>query len=557
MAKAGVIIRTEAPTRPWRWPAISDLWVGLRGEWHFSALLALCALSAIPYGTVGLWQTWFECTVFVLAGIWIYRQTQVAHPALQLPGVSLLLPWLLLLVLAIVQTLPLWPTADGAAAVVGRGSETLKATVAANVLSASPFETWRFVLKLLALVLAVALLRAGVEGHENRFRRLAHIVIGIGVGSAGFALLRQALQASNAPFVLPWLQPGVGFGQFINHNHFALLMEMTWGLSCGLALTSFGQLPAPEEQQVQPEPNNAWLLYGGASLLVWLALVLSNSRGGIYSMLGQFCCLAVLWPRLRSRSPQSQAHREECDLVSEGRARQPGLLPAATPAPTTSWLRRALTSLALVVIIALGIVWVGGDSLASRLDQLPRELGVEEVFDPRLHVRRMEMWLATGKLIQLHPWVGNGLGAFEPAVTKFYDASGNWTLRQAHNDYLELLATGGLLSGLLLLWFGGLVWRQARRQLRTTAWFYRGATGGALVGLSGVALHSLVDFGLHLPVNALAFGALIVLATTPSATSLTPTAARGNGLAETPPTFRATNPLAPPAAKQRGRRKEL
>jgi hypothetical protein len=49
--------------------------------------------------------------------------------------------------------------------------------------------------------------------------------------------------------------------------------------------------------------------------------------------------------------------------------------------------------------------------------------------------------------------------------------------------------------------------------LRSSDPFRRSACLGALVGLFGVAVHSLVDFGLHITANALIFTSLVVIAT--------------------------------------------
>jgi O-antigen ligase len=465
-----------------------------RGEYVFKALLTLAAFTAIPYGTVApWWEAFFECAVFALGICWLLGALRRDETLNLGDGGALVWPCLALIAFAVAQTLPVWPALTGAG---GAAATAIRegAAATARVLSAAPFETWRFALKLLALVVAGVLLRACVAGNERRFRALVHLVIYVGAASALFALVRQAFQREGF-FVLPLLQPGTGFGQFVNHNHFALLMEMSWGLAFGLALG-------------KGLSRRARLAYVLAGLLLWTALVLSDSRGGIFSMLGQFCLFAALWPHLLLKGAwRSSVERRENEAAHEAwRGRLP-----------KSFALHAGQLACLLVVIVLGVSWVGGDSLANRIDLLPREVqggeGLSGEADPRLRARRAEMWAATWQVIKANPVAGVGFGGFEPAVTEFYDASGNWTLQQAHNDYLELLASGGVIAALIAIWFVFALVRAARRQLHAASAFRRAACRGALVGLCGVALHSLVDFGLHITVNALVCVALIVIAT--------------------------------------------
>ena len=85
--------------------------------------------------------------------------------------------------------------------------------------------------------------------------------------------------------------------------------------------------------------------------------------------------------------------------------------------------------------------------------------------------------------------------------------------QEAHNDYLELLASGGLMGVGIGIWFVVAVLRRTRHNLRSTNRFRRSACFGATIGIIGVAVHSLVDFGLHMMVNALILTTLIVIAT--------------------------------------------
>jgi O-antigen ligase len=166
---------------------------------------------------------------------------------------------------------------------------------------------------------------------------------------------------------------------------------------------------------------------------------------------------------------------------------------------------------ALLVITLTGTLWMGGAPLADRLETVSGELS-PEAQDPTGASRR-DIWRSTVNLIKAHPLTGSGFGAYWIAISRYHEGSGALSPQQAHNDYLELAAGGGLFGALLFLWFVYLFVKSARAQLRSPDRFRRCVCYGALVGLLGVSVHSLVDFGLHVTVNALVCLALIAVAT--------------------------------------------
>jgi hypothetical protein len=109
---------------------------------------------------------------------------------------------------------------------------------------------------------------------------LIHVVLGVAVASAFFGILRQTAQLQPG-FVLPRTMPGQGYGQFINKNHFALLMEMALGLGLGIGLT-------------RGLTRERVLSYVALLIPIWMGLVLSNSRGGILAMLAQVVVASLL-----------------------------------------------------------------------------------------------------------------------------------------------------------------------------------------------------------------------------------------------------------------------
>ena len=76
----------------------------------------------------------------------------------------------------------------------------------------------------------------------------------------------------------------------------------------------------------------------------------------------------------------------------------------------------------------------------------------------------------------------------------------------AHNDYLQLLVEMGAAGFVVALWFLVALFRSARRKLNhATSATNAAVTLAALLGISGILVHSLVDFNLQIPANATLF----------------------------------------------------
>jgi O-antigen ligase len=430
----------------------------------FYSLLALIVLVAIPYGTVEpWWEALFECVVFALGALWMVEV--VFSREWITKGHRIFLPLLLIILYAFVQTLP----------ALG-GSSTVAGLKVWDAISADPYETRLSALKLLALALAgVMLLR--YTSNSRRLRALIFTIIGVGILSAFFGILRQTTQHSTG-FFLPFLLPESGYGQFINRNHFAYLMEMALGLILGLIIS----------RGVRREHV---LIYLALALPVWTALVLCNSRGGILSMLAQVFFLALLFSFVNSKQ-----ERKEHSFLSR---------------ISSAALFRPLLIVGLIVTVFIGAIWIGGEALTSRLETVSSEI-VSESSPGNEGAGRKEIWQATWKMIKDHPFTGVGFNGYWAAIPQYHNASGELTPQQAHNDYLELLASGGLIGVALAGWFLFLFVKGARRSFQSKDSLRRAASMGAAAGLFGVAVHSVVDFGLHVTINALIFTALVVIA---------------------------------------------
>jgi O-antigen ligase len=419
----------------------------------FCALVVLIVVAPIPYGTVEpWWKAAFVCAVFAICIIALIETLK--HRIERIEGASILLPMLALSLLAFLQTLSL-------------GSRTDANLSVWNTISADPYQTRFFALQMLALTTLLALLYR-YASTERRVRVLVYTVLAIAVASAVFGILRQTTQQETG-FLLPLLKKNQGYGQFINKNHFAYLMEMAFGLGLGIVL---GGGVARERL----------MIYVALLLPIWTGLVLANSRGGILAMLAQVVVAVLLL------------------VSSHGDYELPKIAQSAA--------LRAVLLVVLVIGVLFGTFWVGGDRLATNFENATNEIASSST-----GASRNEIWRATLKMFAAHPIVGVGLGAYWIGITAYHEASGLMTPQEAHNDYLELLSSGGLIGLALGVWFAVAVVRKIRQNLSTDVGSQRAVRFGAVLGITGIAAHSLVDFGLHIMTNAVVFIVLIMIAT--------------------------------------------
>ena len=86
-------------------------------------------------------------------------------------------------------------------------------------------------------------------------------------------------------------------------------------------------------------------------------------------------------------------------------------------------------------------------------------------------------------------------------------------VEQAHNDYLQALADGGLLAFAAVIAFIYFLFRKGLKTIAETSdRLDRGIAIGALAGRAGILTHSFFDFPLRTPANAFFFLILVSLA---------------------------------------------
>jgi O-antigen ligase len=399
-------------------------------------LVAILLAAPLPFGAVQAWA-WAALAGLASASLFLWGVGCVRQGSLKIAWSPLYLPAVLFLLLGTIQFF-------------------------AHI-TLDPIATRDSLLKLLTdlifFFLAGQLLAAGSENIPRTF--------GLTVVLYAFSLaLFAVLQFFSSKGLIYWVvKPGGWtFGPYVNHNHYAGLMEMLIPIGAGYVLSRPGNYPMRN-------------LLGFALLVPIASLLLCGSRGGFISLLAEVVILSAIFVW-------------------------------RTPLPS----RRRLAALGGLgmTIAALLFFWMDPGQISKRLLTV-----ANTVHSPELTLGDREVVaLDSLHILRDHPWVGTGLGSFEIAYPAHQSFPTDLVYDHAHNDYAETLAETGLVGGLLmvaaLVMFFGLAFRKLAQRLRHDAgWIQLGAA----IGCCGLLVHSLVDFNLHIPANAAWFAACVAIAT--------------------------------------------
>jgi O-antigen ligase len=151
-------------------------------------------------------------------------------------------------------------------------------------------------------------------------------------------------------------------------------------------------------------------------------------------------------------------------------------------------------------------LWVGSDPVMSRFETLGQEYNLNGQ-------NRISIWRDTLGLIRHHPLLGTGLGTFSVVYPTVQTAFLTLLVEHAHCDYLEVASELGLPGAVLV--FGSIFWvlAQTIRQYRAAAErFDKAVSLGCIGSIAAILVHSLADFNLYIPANALVFTIILALA---------------------------------------------
>jgi O-antigen ligase len=167
--------------------------------------------------------------------------------------------------------------------------------------------------------------------------------------------------------------------------------------------------------------------------------------------------------------------------------------------------RAVVASLFFLGVLGL-IVWIGSDPVMSRFETLGQEynLGGQN---------RISIWRDTLGLIRHHPLLGTGLGSFSVVYPSVQTNFLTLLVEHAHCDYLEVTTELGLPGAILL--FGSIFWviaRAASQYRKAEVRFDKAVSLGCIGSIAAILVHSLADFNLYIPANALVFTIILAMA---------------------------------------------
>jgi O-antigen ligase len=397
----------------------------------FFSLAGLLMFGPLAFGAVDPWAIFIvELASAILLLVWALRQ-------LQSPTVN-------------IRWSPLFPSMFALAVVMG--------IQLMPGMSAYRHATFSQLLLYISYgAICFLLVQTLTRGREVRSIATALTIYGTSV--ALFAVL----QNLSSPTKLYWLRtPRFGgwiYGPYVNHNHYAGLMEMLIPVPLVFAFSRFGNA------------RDRWLAASAAAFME-ATIFLSGSRGGMIAFAVQLSIFIAFI--FRERQKRNVA---------------------------------ILLSAFLLLSIAV-IAWTGGHEVKSRIATFTADKHSDMSRDIRLQVDRdiLRMW-------RKQPVLGWGQGTFADVYPRFRTFYTDSLVNAAHNDYLQVLAETGLLGFGVMIWFLVSVLRPAFRKSHNWGSDLNGTIAvAAILTISGILVHSLVDFNMQIPANAALFYSLCTVA---------------------------------------------
>jgi len=327
-------------------------------------------------------------------------------------------------------------------------------------ISLYPFASWKEILLLLAYF-SFGLSVAFFCNNRNRITYIIYVVFLISFSESLIGIYQSIYLGE------------LSTGTYINRNHFAGFIELTVFLLIGYSLAQRNyELDNQDKKSYFKELLSSDRIFKQITLIlvisfVAIALFTSQSRMAIFSFLATAVLMYLL---IRRYSRESPAER---------------------------------------IIIAFGIFMTLCYVFFISFYPIIRRF-VETIGEAP---GRTHIWKDSLRIVYDFPIFGTGLDTFRYIYPKYKTLEIASRINFAHNDYIQLLVETGIIGFVLILIPLYILIRVSLQKISfyisNKDYFAAYIRLGALCGIFSILIHSLVDFNLHIPANAIYFSLLI------------------------------------------------
>ncbi|MCK9175014.1 MAG: O-antigen ligase family protein [Desulforhopalus sp.] len=422
--------------------------------------------APLAFGTVEFWSLYLlEVLILIAFFATTFSLKRHGDSWLKVPGIT---PLFFILLFMLVQILPLPPG-------------IIKALSPAAWQVYSPlfnagYEGWiplsinrdktleeffRYACYALFYVTTIQQMRSG-----NRIKSTLLLIVYFATGIAVLAIAQQFTSHGDIYWFrhAPSGNPG---GPWVNINQYAAFIEAIYPFALALFLIYRPRgLHYTFRQKLvtffSSPRTNRYLILGTCVIILFSSVCVTLCRGGILTLILSLLLFTLLLGHLRREAS-----------------------------------RKAIFVTAAMAIIVVG--WFGWDQV---LNEFGKTINAEgQIYDSRFLI-----WQDTFQIIKDYPWFGAGFSSYMDLNPSYRSIITPAMVDHAHNEYLELLTDGGILTFIFAAWFvftvltGGWKWLKKRHD---TCAQLLGI--GAITAICAMLMHCTVDFNLHNAANGLYF----------------------------------------------------